>query len=153
MDIDDLNEVVLLEIYRQCEAIRVRGKPAAWRSWEVNRDMDDREYGPRYSPAWFGDGTEAARVRLLRTVYRLHAAGLVKAVKSEGGRLERVKITAKGAKVVAELTKAKAKKKPKASKPRRAAQSADAKLIAECGAAIAEAESLVDPPEAEPAAE
>ena len=66
---------------------------------------DDLEYGPSYSPSWFGDaaGTEARRVRLLRTVYRLGAAGLVDIVKSEGGRLERLQLTTAGRAAVAEL--------------------------------------------------
>jgi DNA-binding MarR family transcriptional regulator len=45
-------------------------------------------------------------VRLLRTVYRLAAAGLLILVKSEGGRLERVQLTKAGQDAVAELRKA-----------------------------------------------
>ena len=42
-------------------------------------------------------------MRLLRTVYRLEDAGLVDIVKSEGGRLERLRITNAGRDAVAEL--------------------------------------------------
>lgn len=42
-------------------------------------------------------------MRLLRTVYRLAGAGLLTLVKSEGGRLERVRLTDEGRAAVAEL--------------------------------------------------
>jgi hypothetical protein len=73
----------------------------------VREDDADREHGPRYSPTWFGDATatEAGRVRLLRSVYRLAGAGLLTIVKSEGGRLERVRLTDAGGNA-AELLKA-----------------------------------------------
>lgn len=65
---------------------------------------DDIVYGPLYSPGWFGErgATEARRVRLLRTVYRLDSAGLVDIVKSDGGRLERLRLTKAGRSAVAE---------------------------------------------------
>ncbi len=86
MNRDELAAMVLAEVARQCDAIRNRPKPPAWKTWEALPD-DDREYGPRYSPTWFGDvtATEAGRVRLLRAVYRLADAGLLTIVKSEGG--------------------------------------------------------------------
>ena len=103
MNRDELAAMVLAEVARQCDAIRNRPKPPAWKTWEAIPDDDDREYGPRYSPTWFGDATatEAGRVRLLRTVYRLADAGLLTLVKSEGGRLERVRLTKAGHKAVA----------------------------------------------------
>jgi hypothetical protein len=108
MNRDELAALVLTEVARQCDAIHARPRPPAWQPWAVREDEDDREYGPRYSPAWFGDATatEAGRVRLLRTVYRLAAAGLLILVKSEGGRLERVQLTKAGQDAVAELRKA-----------------------------------------------
>lgn len=103
MNRDELAAMVLAEVARQCDAIRNRPKPPAWKTWEAIPDDDDREYGPRYSPTWFGDATatEAGRVRLLRTVYRLADAGLLTLVKSEGGRLERVRLTKAGHKAAA----------------------------------------------------
>lgn len=94
---DELAERVLLAVARQGEAIRARPRPPAWKTWAV-RDAADRERGTRYSPTWFGAlaATEAGRVRLLRTVYRLAEAGLLTAVKSDGGRLERVRLTTAG---------------------------------------------------------
>lgn len=108
MNRDELAALVLAEVARQCDAIRARPRPPAWQSWTVWEDEDDREYGPRYSPTWFGDATatEAGRVRLLRTVYRLADAGLLTLVKSEGGRLERVRLTKAGRDAAAELRKA-----------------------------------------------
>ena len=108
MNRDDLAEMVLLELAKRCDAIRARSKPRAWRTWEVRDDEADREHGPRYSPTWFGEmtATEAGRVRLLRTVYRLADAGLLALVKSEGGRLERVRLTDAGHEAADELTKA-----------------------------------------------
>ena len=107
MNRDELAAMVLAEVARQCDAIRNRPKPPAWKTWEALPD-DDREYGPRYSPTWFGDATatEAGRVRLLRAVYRLADAGLLTIVKSEGGRLERVRLTKAGRDAAAELRKA-----------------------------------------------
>jgi hypothetical protein len=103
---DDLAVLVLTELARREAEIAARPRPPAWRVWDVRPDADDREYGPRYSPAWFGDAatTEARRVRFLRTVYRLADAGLVAVLKSEGGRLERIRLTATGTQTVADLT-------------------------------------------------
>ena len=105
MNRDELAALILLELHRRCEAIRTRPKPPAWKTWDVRDHADDTEYGPLYSPGWFGEhgATEARRVRLLRTVYRLADAGLVDIVKSEGGRLERLQLTKAGREAVAEL--------------------------------------------------
>jgi hypothetical protein len=102
---DDLAKLVLMEIDRQCEAVRSRPSPPAWKRWEVEDHDLDLRYGPSYTPAWFGEltATEAGRVRVLRTVYRLSAGGLLILAKSEGGRLERVRLTPSGREVVAEL--------------------------------------------------
>ena len=98
MSRDELSALVLAEVARRCDATRARPRPPAWKWWEVREDEAEREYGPRYSPTWFGEATatEAGRVRLLRTVYRLADAGLLTFVKSEGGRLERVRLTKAG---------------------------------------------------------
>lgn len=106
MNRDELCALVLVEVARQCEAIRTRPRPPAWKTWEARDDDADRKYGPQYTPTWFGHATatEAGRVRLLRTVYRLAEAGLLTLVKSEGGRLERVRLTRAGHEV-AELPK------------------------------------------------
>lgn len=103
---DDLAAIVLAELARREAEIAARPRPPAWKTWEARPDADDREYGPRYSPTWFGDAaaTEARRVRLLRTVYRLAGAGLVAVLKSEGGRLERIQLTPAGKQAVADLT-------------------------------------------------
>jgi hypothetical protein len=95
---DELAALVLLEVERRCEAIRTRPRPPAWKWWATRDDAADRECGPRYSPTWFGGAaaTEAGRVRFLRTVHRLAEAGLLTVVKSEGGRLERVRLTPAG---------------------------------------------------------
>lgn len=114
MDRDEIAAKILAEVARRCAEIAARPKPQAWQIWAVRRDADDREYGPRYSPAWFGELHEADRVRFLRTVYRLHAAGLIAAVKSEGGRLDRVQITDAGRAAVAEMKRdAQPKKAPR----------------------------------------
>jgi hypothetical protein len=102
---DELAALVLLEVQRRCEAIRTRPRPPAWKWWEARDDDADRECGPRYSPTWFGGATatEAGRVRFLRTVYRLADSGLLTVVKSEGGRLERGRLTRAGRDAVTEL--------------------------------------------------
>ena len=86
MNRGELAERVLLEIGRQARRIRRRPRPKPWRHWDVNRDLDDRELGPLYTPRWFGEAaqTEAGRVRHLRAVYTLAAADLVTLVKSDG---------------------------------------------------------------------
>ncbi|WP_439628801.1 hypothetical protein [Gemmata sp.] len=111
-----MTALILTEVVRRCDEIAARPKPPAWRTWESGPDAEDREYGPRYSPTWFGEVDEAARVRFLRAVYGLHAAGLVAAVKSEGGRLERVKITDEGRAAAAEMV---SQQRPKPSRRKR----------------------------------
>lgn len=105
MNRDELAALVLVKVAQQCDTIGARPRPPAWKTWETRDDDADREIGPRYSPTWFGDATatEAGRVRLLRTVYRLADAGLLTLVKSEGGRLERVRLTKAGRDAAAEL--------------------------------------------------
>jgi hypothetical protein len=95
---DDLAAMLLTELARREEEIAARSRPPAWKTWEARPDADDREYGPRYSPTWFGDRavSEAGRVRALRMVYRLADAGLVKLTRSPGGRLERLRLIALG---------------------------------------------------------
>jgi hypothetical protein len=95
---DDLATMLLNELARRESEIAARPRPPAWKTWEARPDADDREYGPRYSPTWFGDraSTEARRVRLLRALYRLADAGLIDLTKSEGGRLERIRLTTAG---------------------------------------------------------
>ena len=95
---DELAALVLTELARREAAIAARPRPPAWKTWEARPDADDRKYGPRYSPTWLADVTadEAGRVRMLRTLYRLADAGLVELLKSEGGRLERVRLTDAG---------------------------------------------------------
>jgi hypothetical protein len=102
---DDLAKLVLLEVARQCEAVRARTPPPAWQTWAVRDYETDHEFGPSYSPTWFGDATatDARRVRFLRTVYRLADAELLIVVKSEGSRLERVRLTKAGRDAAAEL--------------------------------------------------
>ena len=105
MNRDDLAKLVLMEIDRRCEAVRFRPRPPAWRWWETEAHDLDLRYGAEYSPSWFGElaATEARRVRVLRTIYRLACSGLVVLVKSEGGRLERLRLTETGREAVAEL--------------------------------------------------
>lgn len=93
---DDLAMMVLTELARREAEIAARSRPPAWKTWEIRPDADDREYGPRYSPTWFSDATatEAGRVRMLRTLYRIVDSGLIELTKSEGGRLKRIKLTA-----------------------------------------------------------
>jgi hypothetical protein len=102
---DELAELVLLEIDRRYEAARAAPEPPRWRWWLVEDRKLDLEYGPSYSPKWFGKlaETEAGRVRFLRCIYKLSAGGLVVLVKSEGGRLERLRLTPAGVAAVAEL--------------------------------------------------
>lgn len=105
MSRDDLAALILRAVAQRQEEIDTRPQPPRWKVYEAAGDADDREYGPRYTPTWFGERgeTEARRVRLLRTVYRLADAGLLAVVKSEGGRLERVRLTDEGRAAVAEL--------------------------------------------------
>jgi hypothetical protein len=103
---DEIAAAVLTELAKREEEITTRPDPAKWKSWEWRELADDREYGPLYSPTWFGELNEAGRVRHLRTVYRLADAGLLVVVKSEGGRLERVQLTGAGKAAVQELAAA-----------------------------------------------
>ena len=104
----ELDATVLNEVARQEAQIRRRPRPEPWRRWDVQRDEEDRERGPLYSPQWFGAlaADEAGRVRFLRTVRRLEAAGLLAIGRSPAGKLERVKLTKAGRKAVADAAKA-----------------------------------------------
>jgi hypothetical protein len=105
MSKDDLTRLVLLGIRDHCEAARSRPRPPEWKWWEIREYENDLEFGPSYSPTWFGEVTasEAGRVRVLRTIYHLAHAGLVTLVKTPGGRLERLKMTPMGLREVRSL--------------------------------------------------
>lgn len=100
---DELAALVLRTVAEQLEEIATRPEPPKWHTWAWRELLDDREYGPRYSPTWFGELSEANRQRTLRTVYRLSEAGLLEVVKTENGRLERVNLTKAGKAAVAEM--------------------------------------------------
>lgn len=95
---DELAKLVLLEVALQCGEAKQAPRPPAWQTLAVWEHEDAIEYGPRYTPTWFGDmaDTDARRVRILRTIYRLAGAGLLAVVKGEGGRLQRVRLTEAG---------------------------------------------------------
>lgn len=105
---DELARRILIEVDRQCKAVESRPRPPEWKTWTLEKYEQDLEYGPRYSPTWFGElaRTEAGRVRILRTIYRLSEAGLLVLVKSEAGRLVRLRMTPKGEAVASELSEA-----------------------------------------------
>jgi hypothetical protein len=105
---DELDKLVLMEVKRQCDLVRDRPRPPAWQKWTVRLHELDLEHGPLYTPAWFADlaATNAGRVRLLRIIHKLAAADLLDAFRSAGGRLERVRVTAKGLRAVRSLQKA-----------------------------------------------
>jgi hypothetical protein len=107
---NDLAELLLVLIAEQHEKSRCAREPAAWRKWDHEDWELDREYGPVFSSLrWFGTlaDSEAARVRCLRTVYRLRDAGLAEVMKGVSGlKLERVTLTQRGWEVVQSLRSA-----------------------------------------------
>jgi hypothetical protein len=107
---NDLAELLLVLIAEQHEKARCAREPAAWRKWDHEDWELDREYGPVFSSIrWFGTlaDSEAARVRCLRTVYRLRDAGLAEVIKGESGlKIERVRLTERGWEVVQTLRSA-----------------------------------------------
>lgn len=100
---DELTALVLAKVAERCEEVATRPKPR-W-PWDVREHEHDLERGPRYSPTWFGElaDTEARRVRVLRALYRLGEAGLIEVIKSDGNRLERVRMTPAGLEAVAAM--------------------------------------------------
>jgi len=88
---------ILIECLARQNAIAATPEPASWEWWNVREHRDCLTYGPRYEPAkWFGGLTNAQRQRYMRAVYDLDAEGLLLAFKSEGNRLQRVKLTEAG---------------------------------------------------------
>jgi len=99
------DERILAVCHLRQESIQGTPRPADWQSWLIREWEADREHGPRYSPtAWFGELSDAERQNFMRGVYRLAAAGLLVLFKSEGGKLQRVKLTPAGETKAAELT-------------------------------------------------
>ncbi|MGA7496119.1 MAG: hypothetical protein WBX00_05255 [Isosphaeraceae bacterium] len=109
MSRDDLARIALLEVARRCVEVETRPVPKAWEHVAKYYHAQDRAFGPRYSPTWFGalTETEAGRVRALRALRGLEKAGLVILVRSEwAGRLQRVRLTEEGARIAEELRNA-----------------------------------------------
>jgi hypothetical protein len=79
MDRDELAVTALLEIDRRHAEALAGPRPPVRRKWAVVADHGNREFGPLYSPQWFGDltATEAGRQQVLWTLRRLAEAGLV----------------------------------------------------------------------------
>jgi hypothetical protein len=105
---DELVEFVLITVQARQEAVRSRPHPPRWHWWEVNAQEADLELGELYSPSWFGAiaSTEAGRLRMLRLIHKMAERGQVTITRSEGGRLQRVKLTAKGSRQATTLRKA-----------------------------------------------
>ena len=96
---------ILVECRARHYAITVAAEPPDWKPYEVREHFDGVEHGPRYLPGeWFGRLSDAERQRYMRAVYDLDAEGLLVAFKTEGGRLQRIKLTPAGETKAAELT-------------------------------------------------
>lgn len=110
---DDLAKLVLAEVAERWAEARARPKPPKWHLLELDEHELASKFGPRYSPAGFGEltATEAGRQRVLRIVYKLAGAGLLEVFKSAAGRLERVGMTGEGQAAIVELLKARKRKK------------------------------------------
>ena len=69
---------------------------------------NERDFGPRYVPSeWFGDLVNKQRQAYLRAIGDLERAGLVEVLRSDGGRLTNLRLTAKGLKKAKSLLKGK----------------------------------------------
>jgi hypothetical protein len=114
MDRDELAGIVLAGVKRQCDEIRSRPKPETRQWWLFGQHELDLEFGPLYSPNWFENltPTNAGRIRVLRVTYSLADAELLTLVKSAGGRLERIHLTATGQRSARRLENTKAPAKP-----------------------------------------
>jgi len=103
----DIAELVLRTIDAKHREARAATPPPLWLPLRSEEHRDAVAMGPRYSPQWFGDlaADNAGRVRLLRTVHELVDAGFISATFSDGGRLQRVKLSEAGEAAVAELNR------------------------------------------------
>lgn len=91
---------------RDLEAeIAARPQPGAWQRWERDELDHLKRYGPLYRPSeWFGGGRpipEKYRVRYLRAINKLIAAGLLTGATTEGNRLAHLRLTEAGAQAIA----------------------------------------------------
>ncbi|HEY1192460.1 MAG TPA: hypothetical protein VGE74_32855 [Gemmata sp.] len=126
IDIAELSaeqQEVLIACAKQMAAIAETPEPPAAHPWAARDLAELREYGPRYMPGqWFGDGApvpEKYRVRYLRAIHELGAAGLLERFTSNG-RLVNVKLTTEGEAAAAALmgtAKKKVSKKTAKRKP------------------------------------
>jgi len=97
---ENLRERLLLKLAERTERAQKRPRPDGRQNptdcmhWE-----QEREYGPIYNSNWLPDvnATDAGRQRILRTIHKLHAEGLLVTVTgSEGGRLTNLQLTPEG---------------------------------------------------------
>jgi hypothetical protein len=94
---------VIQECHRRTLEVRSRPRAPAWQKY-LNAELDELlDHGPRYSSVdWFDAHTEAARVRMIRAVARLAAAGLVVRV-TTGNRLTHLHLTDAGERLAEDL--------------------------------------------------
>jgi hypothetical protein len=99
---NDTEKLILVELYARELEIAELPDPPAWKRWEVEPLQLDREFGPSYSPTWFDDltATNAGRQRFLRAIYDLEGRGLLEVIRSQRGRLERLRTTEAGRKAI-----------------------------------------------------
>ena len=102
----DLDRRILATIHANQEAAEEAPEPPAWKVLAHERWQEAREFGPRYSPIWFGDlaADEALRTRILRRIHALDSAGMVQIVRQpHSGRLRSVVLTGAGLLALANL--------------------------------------------------
>lgn len=95
---------VLLECRRRTLALETDPEPPAWKPWEVAAWLEQAEHGPFFSaPDWFDTNADHMRMRYLRAIADLDAAGLLVRYCRWGRKLTSIRLTADGMTLAAEL--------------------------------------------------
>ncbi|MBM3996309.1 MAG: hypothetical protein FJ303_19475 [Planctomycetes bacterium] len=92
------------EILTECRRRMIALETAEPEWWEQADWLEQVEHGPTFSiPEWFGTNADYMRMRYLRALADLEAAGLLIRFCRYGRKLTHVELTAEGMKAAAEM--------------------------------------------------
>jgi hypothetical protein len=102
-DISDSEQEILIGCLVRAGQL-ASNEPPAWAYWEHDAWLEEIEHGPRYGcGAWFGDVSEARRMRFRRAIDSLAARRLLVPWRAAGRRLTHVRLTKQGERVARRL--------------------------------------------------
>ncbi len=95
---------ILIECRRRMIALETDPNPSPWKTWEVSARLEQAKHGPFFSvPDWFKTKADHMRMRYLRAIADLEAAGLLVTYRRWERKLTAIRLTDVGLALSCEL--------------------------------------------------